>query len=153
MATLDYLWFVIQTNLTYTYPLLSPHCIRGQIDQVWVLTRKEYLAASINDHHVNPSHLSSYTLPPNVRATTDPAAALAHAHSIVHCIPLQASEAFLTVRALSCRVCCQPCYPQFLFKVFYLQTFVSTSPCYPFELSHSPFSPPTLIFIYIYICV
>ena len=51
---------------------------------------------SINESHVNTRYLPKHTLPPNVRATTDAAAAIAGAAYIVHAVPVQQSFSFLS---------------------------------------------------------
>jgi len=68
---------------------------------VTVLTRREDVAGSINEKHINPQHLSGCKLPPLLSATTSAEEALAGVSFIVHCIPVQATEPFLEpLRAL-----------------------------------------------------
>jgi len=65
---------------------------------VVLLTRREEVATAVNQQHRNPSHLTSFELPPNLTACTDDAAALAGASCIIHCIPVQQSAEFLAAR-------------------------------------------------------
>lgn len=62
---------------------------------VTMLTRREEVATSINTKHVNPQHLTEFKLPPLLSATTSCSDALSGASFIVHCIPVQATAAFL----------------------------------------------------------
>jgi len=67
--------------------------------EVVILTRRMDVANGINRSHRNPMHLSAFTLPTNVRATTEAKEAVRDAYAIVHAIPTQHSEGFLlTVR-------------------------------------------------------
>jgi len=63
--------------------------------EVRILTRRPDVAASINLHHRNPTHMSSFPLPSSVKAFTDPAECLKSVNFIVHVIPVQSSRAFL----------------------------------------------------------
>lgn len=58
--------------------------------EVVVWSRSEEQAASINDDHCNHAYHPTITLPSNLSATTDPAAALAGASIVVLAIPAQA---------------------------------------------------------------
>lgn len=60
-----------------------------------LLVRSDAVATHINDNHRHPSYMSDIELPRTVRATTDPAAALADATYIIHSVPVQYSRAFL----------------------------------------------------------
>ncbi len=62
---------------------------------VVLLVRDAATARSINDKHVNARYLPTHTLPPNVRASTDAAEALAGTDYIVHAIPVQQSSGVL----------------------------------------------------------
>lgn len=62
---------------------------------VVILTRRAEVCSSINMEHRNPTHLSEFVLPKNIRATLDPSEALTEAVAVVHAIPLQSSEEFL----------------------------------------------------------
>ena len=62
---------------------------------VCILGRKEPQVTAINTNHRNPDYLSSFQLPPNLRATTSAIEALTGAEFVVHCVPLQASQDFL----------------------------------------------------------
>lgn len=66
----------------------------AQLDVV-LLLRDEATAAGVNERHVNERYLPGHALPPNVRATTDPADALTGADYVVHAVPVQSSFAFL----------------------------------------------------------
>ncbi len=63
---------------------------------VVILVRSQQDADAINDTHRNAKYLPEYELPESVRATTDPAAALAGADFIIHAVPVQSSKAFLS---------------------------------------------------------
>lgn len=63
---------------------------------VVILLRDEGVCASINDDHINSNYFPDYTLPTNVRATTDAEEALRDVQYIVHAIPVQSSRAYLT---------------------------------------------------------
>eukprot|EP01094_Clydonella_sp_ATCC50884_P012783 TRINITY_DN23066_c0_g1_i1.p1 TRINITY_DN23066_c0_g1~~TRINITY_DN23066_c0_g1_i1.p1 ORF type:complete len:350 (-),score=114.82 TRINITY_DN23066_c0_g1_i1:187-1236(-) len=60
-----------------------------------LLTRNEAVVASINETHRNCQYLTAYEVPPLVSATSDAATALAGADYILHCVPVQASPAYL----------------------------------------------------------
>ena len=62
---------------------------------VQILTRRPEVAEGINERHRNPSHLSSFELLPNIRASVDPQEVLRDVEFVVHCVPLQATENFL----------------------------------------------------------
>ena len=62
---------------------------------VVLLVRDPATVVSINEQHCNVRYLPKSTLPPNVRASTDAAEALAGADYIVHAIPVQQSSAAL----------------------------------------------------------
>lgn len=62
---------------------------------VTMITRREEVITSINIDHKNPVHLSDFKLPPLLSATSSAKDAIAGAKYIVHCIPVQASEAYL----------------------------------------------------------
>jgi len=62
---------------------------------VVLLVRDAATVAAINERHCNERYLPTHTLPPNVRASLDPAEALANADYIVHAIPVQQSSAAL----------------------------------------------------------
>ena len=62
---------------------------------VVILVRSQQDADAINDTHRNAKYLPQYELPDSVRATTDPAAALAGADFIIHAVPVQSSKAYL----------------------------------------------------------
>ena len=64
--------------------------------EVVIVTRREDVARGINDARANPSHLSAFELAANVTATTDADEALRGADAIVHAIPMQGTEEFLT---------------------------------------------------------
>jgi glycerol-3-phosphate dehydrogenase (NAD(P)+) len=51
--------------------------------------RREEMAASINDVHENPDYLPRITLPPSLRATSDPEEALAGVDLVVLAVPSQ----------------------------------------------------------------
>lgn len=63
--------------------------------EVVLLLRDPATCASVNERHINERYLKQYTLPPNVRATTDASVALSGADYIVHAVPVQQSTAFL----------------------------------------------------------
>lgn len=62
---------------------------------VTLLTRNEAVAQSINEQHRNPKYLSTFTLPPNVRASTRAEDVVPQARYIVHAVPVQASREYL----------------------------------------------------------
>ena len=66
--------------------------------QVCILSRKEHIVSSINAQHRNPDYLDTYELPSSLHATLDPATALAGVEFVIHCVPLQASQDYLSVR-------------------------------------------------------
>ncbi|WIA37003.1 hypothetical protein OEZ86_008240 [Tetradesmus obliquus] len=68
---------------------------KPQLDVV-LLLRDPYLCKDINSSHCNTKYLPGFTLPRNVRATTDAAEAIAGAQYAVHAVPVQHSRAFLT---------------------------------------------------------
>ena len=63
---------------------------------VVLVLRDTATCESINVRHVNQRYLPDFTLPPNVRASTDAAEALEGADYIVHAVPVQQSFAFLS---------------------------------------------------------
>eukprot|EP00775_Hariotina_reticulata_P003061 gene3061-3341_t len=63
---------------------------------VVLLLRDPYLCKDINTRHVNSKYLPDFTLPSNVRATTDAVEAISGAQYAVHAVPVQHSRAFLT---------------------------------------------------------
>jgi glycerol-3-phosphate dehydrogenase (NAD+) len=63
--------------------------------EVVLLVRDAATVASVNERHVNARYLPTHTLPPNVRASTDAAEAIAGADYVVHAIPVQQSSAAL----------------------------------------------------------
>ena len=63
--------------------------------RVTLLGRNDAVANHINTFHRNPKYLSEHQLPDNLTATTDAADALANVDFIIHCVPVQASAAFL----------------------------------------------------------
>ena len=62
---------------------------------VTLLVRKETVASHINKEHCHPKYMSDITLPPTLRATSDPATALSDATYVVHAVPVQYSRDFL----------------------------------------------------------
>ncbi|MGI8665762.1 MAG: NAD(P)H-dependent glycerol-3-phosphate dehydrogenase [Jatrophihabitans sp.] len=58
--------------------------------------RRPELATAINDRHVNPDYLAGLVLPDTLRATSDPAEALAGVDLVVLAIPSQTLRANLT---------------------------------------------------------
>ena len=62
---------------------------------VVILVRSQQDADAINDTHRNAKYLPQYELPKSVRATVDPAEALAGADFIIHAVPVQSSKQFL----------------------------------------------------------
>ncbi|KAF8065430.1 GLY1 [Scenedesmus sp. PABB004] len=67
---------------------------KASLDVV-LLLRDPYLCKDINTRHANTKYLPDFSLPPNVRATTDAAEAIAGASYAVHAVPVQHSRAFL----------------------------------------------------------
>lgn len=63
---------------------------------VVLLLRDPYLCHDINSKHINSKYLADFTLPRNVRATTDASEAIAGASYAVHAVPVQHSRAFLS---------------------------------------------------------
>ena len=61
--------------------------VAAHAQEVCLWCRRSEVAAPINETRHNPSHLSSYELPENVRATGDFAQALADAEAIVLALP------------------------------------------------------------------
>lgn len=68
-------------------------------NDVVVHARRNEIAEAINTRHENPDYLPGITLPPTVRATTDPAVALADADVAVLSIPAQTLRTNLTTWA------------------------------------------------------
>lgn len=64
--------------------------------QVVLLLRDKATCEAVNSVHVNTRYLPTFTLPTNVRATTDPQDALTACDYIVHAVPVQQSFAFLS---------------------------------------------------------
>jgi len=64
--------------------------------EVIVLTRRQDVMESINIKHRNKYHLEEFELLENITATTDPIEALNACDVIVHAIPLQSTESFLS---------------------------------------------------------
>ena len=62
---------------------------------VVVLTRRAEVMDGINNARRNPTHLTEFLLPENLKATTSAEEALRGTNFVVHCIPLQSSERFL----------------------------------------------------------
>ncbi|BBN16518.1 glycerol-3-phosphate dehydrogenase (NAD+) [Marchantia polymorpha subsp. ruderalis] len=63
--------------------------------EVTLLLRDEAVCHSINEEHVNSKYFPRHQLPSNVRATTDPKAALEGAQYCIHAVPVQNSASFL----------------------------------------------------------
>ena len=63
--------------------------------EVVLVLRDTATCEAINTRHVNERYLPAFTLPPNVRATTEAAEALVGADYIVHAVPVQQSFKFL----------------------------------------------------------
>ncbi|RYH03692.1 NAD(P)-dependent glycerol-3-phosphate dehydrogenase [archaeon] len=63
--------------------------------QSTLLVRNQSIAEYINTHRRHPSYLSEYTLPKQLRATTDSKEALEHADYVIHAVPMQQSRVFL----------------------------------------------------------
>ncbi|GAQ91247.1 NAD-dependent Glycerol-3-Phosphate Dehydrogenase [Klebsormidium nitens] len=72
---------------------------KASLDVV-MLVRDPQLVASINSNHLNTRYMPNHPLPPNVRATTDPAEAIEGAQYAIHAVPVQQSAAFLKSIAL-----------------------------------------------------
>ncbi|WJV51661.1 NAD(P)H-dependent glycerol-3-phosphate dehydrogenase [Streptomyces flavofungini] len=68
-------------------------------NDVVIHARREDVADAINSRHENPDYLPGITLPSGLKATTDPAAALAGADVAVISIPAQTLRANLTAWA------------------------------------------------------
>ncbi|MFD9864471.1 NAD(P)H-dependent glycerol-3-phosphate dehydrogenase [Streptomyces alboflavus] len=68
-------------------------------NDVVIHARRKEVAEAINTRHENPDYLPGITLPPTVRATTDPAVALAAADVAVLSIPAQTLRTNLTAWA------------------------------------------------------
>jgi len=66
--------------------------LAGKGVNVTIVVRKQDVADSINEKHVNPSRLSDFKLPDNIGACTDPAATFAAADFIFHAVPVQFSR-------------------------------------------------------------
>lgn len=62
---------------------------------VTLLVRSTEDADMINNDNFHPRYMSDITLPSNIRATTDPCAALGDATYIIHAVPVQFSRKFL----------------------------------------------------------
>lgn len=62
---------------------------------VTLLVRSSDVEDSINTQHQHPRYMSDITLPPNIRATTDPQTACSDATYIIHAVPVQFSRDFL----------------------------------------------------------
>jgi glycerol-3-phosphate dehydrogenase (NAD(P)+) len=65
-------------------------------NEVSLWARREELADEINDTHRNPEYLGDVELPKSIRATSDPAAALADACTVLLAVPSQTLRANLT---------------------------------------------------------
>ena len=66
---------------------------------VVLLLRDPYLCKDINTSHCNTKYLPGFSLPRNVRATTDAVEAISGASYAVHAVPVQHSRNFLgTIR-------------------------------------------------------
>ncbi|KAL2611265.1 hypothetical protein R1flu_022957 [Riccia fluitans] len=63
--------------------------------EVTLLLRDEVVCDSINGSHINSKYFPRHKLPLNVRATTDPRAALEGAEYCIHAVPVQSSASFL----------------------------------------------------------
>ncbi|KAJ1431628.1 hypothetical protein B484DRAFT_327783, partial [Ochromonadaceae sp. CCMP2298] len=61
-----------------------------------LLVRQQSVADHINEKHYHPKYLPDSLLPPQVRATADPAEALLGSNYCIHAVPMQQSRAFLT---------------------------------------------------------
>lgn len=57
--------------------------------EVTLWARRPEVATSVNDGHVNPGYLPGIALPENLRATVDPAKAMAEADAVVFAVPSQ----------------------------------------------------------------
>lgn len=73
--------------------------IKGD-NQVVILSRNEEVVRGINETRRNPQYLlnAKYTMPDNVSATSDVAAALKDVDMIVHTIPVQSSYDYLAAK-------------------------------------------------------
>eukprot|EP00931_Biecheleriopsis_adriatica_P089317 TRINITY_DN63471_c0_g1_i1.p1 TRINITY_DN63471_c0_g1~~TRINITY_DN63471_c0_g1_i1.p1 ORF type:complete len:496 (+),score=90.49 TRINITY_DN63471_c0_g1_i1:39-1526(+) len=70
-------------------------------NKVTMIIRDKNVSKFINEKHINPRYLSEFDLPQSLRATTDPAEAIAGCDTFVHALPVQASrEALSAVRHL-----------------------------------------------------
>ena len=92
---------------------------------VVMLTRRVEVCSCINEEHRNPTHLTEFALPENIRATLDPSEALAGTVAVIHAIPLQSSEDFLL------KVC----------RTVFSRAHRVTTPCYVCSLLHRA-TPP-----------
>jgi len=60
-----------------------------------MLSRNLETVTSINENHKNPTHLSTFTLLNNIKASNDAESSLKTANYIVHCVPIQQSLEYL----------------------------------------------------------
>lgn len=60
-----------------------------------ILVRSEKVADEINNNHSHPTYMKGVSLPPKVRATTNPEECLLDATYIIHAVPCQYSRRFL----------------------------------------------------------
>lgn len=60
-----------------------------------ILVRNEAVADEINTNHTHPTYMRGISLPPKVRATTQPEECLPDATYIIHAVPCQYSRKFL----------------------------------------------------------
>ena len=58
-------------------------------NEVTMWARREDVVTAVNDHHENPDYFPGVELPASIRATTDPAVALAGAEYVVLSVPSQ----------------------------------------------------------------
>lgn len=65
----------------------------GESVRLW--SRRSEVAQAINEHHTNPDFLGDHALPTSLRATTDPAEAVADADVVVIAVPSQSLRAQL----------------------------------------------------------
>ena len=77
---------------------MGTHLAR-QGHEIFLLTRRPDVAASIKSTHHNPSVFATYALPFNLTATTDASIALSGADYVLHAIPVQASFEYLAALA------------------------------------------------------
>eukprot|EP01119_Soliformovum_irregulare_P024255 TRINITY_DN8654_c0_g1_i1.p1 TRINITY_DN8654_c0_g1~~TRINITY_DN8654_c0_g1_i1.p1 ORF type:complete len:197 (-),score=43.56 TRINITY_DN8654_c0_g1_i1:104-694(-) len=64
-------------------------------DEIVMLSRNPDVCRSINEDHRNSKYLKEFTLPQNIRATSDASDAFRNVNFIVHSIPVQASFEYL----------------------------------------------------------